>query len=358
MRRAVKVSLDFATKSKRKQINNLLTTYRVAVNFYIKKLWNGKGSLNKETLALHQNTRLSERYKSNALKQALEMVSATKKSGKALGRKASMPVFNGSAVLDSKFVSVQDGLKSFDLVVRLSTLRKQRRITIPTRHTKVSRKWLSIVNSKLIQGCCLSDNKLTLFVDVPDLLPKTNGRTIGLDMGVEKLISDSDGNFYGIDFKKIRDKILRKKQGSKAKRRAYTERKNYIGRVINSLPWEAVQTFVVEDLRGIKRGKNPKRNKNFRKAMAPWVVRQVVARIENKASENRVHLIKVNPSYTSQTCPDCRTVNKENRKGENFKCVTCGYTGDSDTVGAHNILVKTLDSVGSLKSPMLKKKLG
>lgn len=357
MRRSVIVSLDFATKSKRKQINNLLTVYRSAVNFYIKHLWKAGGSLNKETLASLQNTRLSERYKSNALKQALEMVSSTKKSAKALRKRAGIPTFNGSAVLDSKFVTIEDGKLSFDLVVKLSTLKRGRRITIPTKHTKMTRKWLSVVNSKLIQGCCLSDNKLTLFIDIPDLLPKTNGKAIGLDMGVEKLISDSDGNFYGTDFKEISKKIRSKKVGSKARARAYQERKNYIGMVVNSIPWDFVQTIVIEDLRGIKRGKTKKRGKKFRKAMTPWVVRQVVDRIENKASENRVHLIKVDPSYTSQTCPDCRTVNKENRKGEKYLCSTCGYAGDSDTVGAHNILVRTFDSVGSLKSPMLKKKL-
>jgi IS605 OrfB family transposase len=358
VRRTVKVSLDFATKSKRNQISGLLREYRAAVNFYIKYLWTNKGSLNKETLAVLENTRLSERYKSNALKQALSLVVSAKKSAKALKTRAGMPVFKGGAILDAKFVTIEDGAKSFDLVVKLSTLRKGRRITIPTRHTKMSRKWLGVVNSKLVQGCCLSDDSLTLFIEIPELLMKTRGKILGLDMGVEKLISDSDGNFYGTDFKEICKKIRRKKPGSKGKARALSHRKNYIGMVVNRLPWGEVHTIGVEDLRGIKKGKSPKRGKNFRKAMAPWVVRQVISRIENKASENRVRLVKVNPAYTSQTCPVCRTVNSGSRKGEKYLCAVCGYAGDSDTVGAHNIFVRTCGSVGRLESPMLQKKAG
>ena len=356
MTRSVKVSLDFSTKFKRKQISNLLTQYRSAVNFYIRHLWKTKGSLDKETLSLLRNTRLSERYKSNALKQALSTVVLTKKSAKALGKKASVPVFNGSAILDAKFVTIEEGRKSFDLVLKLSSLKKGRRLTLPTRHTKMTRKWLGIVNSKFVQGCCLSDDKLTLFIEVPDLLPKTKGKILGIDLGVNKLISDSNGKFYGTDFKRIRDKIRRKKPKSKAKARVLKERDNYIGSVVNSLPWSDVKTLGVEELKGIKTGKQKGRGKNFRKAMAPWVIRQVVSRIENKTSENRVRLIKVNPSYTSQTCPVCREVNKENRKGEKFLCIFCGYAGDADSVGAKNILVKTLETMGNVELPVLKKK--
>lgn len=86
MRRAVKVTLKFATASKQRQINALLQAYRSAVNFYIKSLWRTRGKLDRDTLAKLVGTRLSERYKSQALKQALETVIATKRSAKALGR--------------------------------------------------------------------------------------------------------------------------------------------------------------------------------------------------------------------------------------------------------------------------------
>jgi len=351
MKRACKVSLKFATERKQRQIVALIQSYRSAVNYYIKILWNSNRKRNAGILALLKGSRISERYKQAALKQAWDIVIATKKSAKAIGKPRSVPVFGGQAILDSRHVVIEDGKHAFDLVVKLSALKSGKRITIPTRHTAMTRKWLLKPGAKFIQGCALSETSLTLWVDIPVQSDKTIGRVLGIDMGVNKLMADSDGNFYGRDFKNISSKIRRKKPKSKAKQRAIKERDNFIGRSVNQLPWGKLKAIGVEDLTGIKTGKKKGRGKSFRKAMAPWIVSQVVNRISNKASENRVRLVKVNPTNTSRTCPICRGVSKENRKGEKFQCVACGYKGDSDHIGALNVLAKTLVTLGSLQSP-------
>ncbi|WP_435806338.1 zinc ribbon domain-containing protein [Shewanella psychromarinicola] len=39
--------------------------------------------------------------------------------------------------------------------------------------------------------------------------------------------------------------------------------------------------------------------------------------------------------HTSQTCPSCDHVDKENRKSQaHFECVACGYQNNADVVGA------------------------
>jgi putative transposase len=111
----------------------------------------------------------------------------------------------------------------------------------------------------------------------------------------------------------------------------------------------------VEALSDMKRGKQRNRGKQFRKALAPWTYRRVLDRIGHKAQENRVRLVAVPPAYTSQMCPACGKVARENRRGENFRCIACHHTGDADFIGATNILVRTLETVGSVESPMLKK---
>ena len=351
MRRAVKVTMKFLTASKRGAIQALLSRYRSAVNFYIRSLWNEHGSLNAATLARLPATELSARYQSQALKQALDIVTATRKAAKATKKTASCPVFHGAAVLDAKFVSVEDGHGSFDLVVRLSSLVKGQRITIPTRHTAVTRKWLE--HGKFVHGCAISEDRLILWIDVPDAEPKP-GATLGVDLGMNKLISDSDGNHYGREFRELSAKIRRSQPGSHARQRHYAERENFINRTINLLPWLTLATIGVEALSDMKRGKRPNRGKAFRKALAPWTYRRVLTRIEHKAQENRVLLVSVNPAKTSQTCPQCGSVARENRRGENFYCATCCHQADADTVGAMNILARTLETVESVESSMLK----
>lgn len=349
MRRACKVTLGFATATKRCAIRALLQSYRVAVNFYISSLWKNPGGLDKDTLARLENSRLSERYKSQALKQAIETVVGTKRSAIALGKVAKCPVFHGSAVLDAKFVTVESGRGSFDIVVKISTLCKGKRITIPTRRTAVINKWQAR-GGELVQGCALSNSGIVLWVNLPDAPDRVGGASVGLDIGVNKLLSDSNGNHYGTEFKSVRDKVRRRQPGSNGRRRALRERDQYINRTINQLPWQALSVVAVENLHDMKRCKIHTRGKSFRKAMAPWTYRKVLTRIEQKAQENRVRLVRVDPRNTSRTCPICSTVSKLSRVGERFDCVACGYKADADTVGAINVLVRTMQLSTSVES--------
>jgi putative transposase len=51
--------------------------------------------------------------------------------------------------------------------------------------------------------------------------------------------------------------------------------------------------------------------------------------------------IAVPPQHTSQTCPECDHIAKENRPNQaQFKCVNCGFEGHADVVGAINILAR------------------
>jgi len=51
--------------------------------------------------------------------------------------------------------------------------------------------------------------------------------------------------------------------------------------------------------------------------------------------------VAVSPQYTSQTCPACEHVAKENRQTQaKFECVDCGHTDNADVVGALNILAR------------------
>ena len=51
----------------------------------------------------------------------------------------------------------------------------------------------------------------------------------------------------------------------------------------------------------------------------------------------------VNAAYTSQTCPACGWVDRENRHGDWFRCVRCHFTAPADQVGAVNVKRRHID---------------
>src|SRR5215467_3420745 len=101
LRRACRLSLEFATAKKRHEIDRLLEAYRGAVNVYIRSLWQVPGALDKETLARlpAEETRLQRLHKDQALRQSLSIVSSTRESAKVCGAQAQCPRFTGMAVL-------------------------------------------------------------------------------------------------------------------------------------------------------------------------------------------------------------------------------------------------------------------
>lgn len=120
--RAIKVSFKALTTYKKKRIHGMIRAYRQTVNAYIRHFYshclNLKGSpfkLDSATLALLPKgyMGLTERYKSQALKQALQIlksVDSSKKEQKAQHltgqRQASCPVFKGYPALSSKTVAI------------------------------------------------------------------------------------------------------------------------------------------------------------------------------------------------------------------------------------------------------------
>ena len=62
-------------------------------------------------------------------------------------------------------------------------------------------------------------------------------------------------------------------------------------------------------------------------------------KIQIITDEKTIQKYKVNPAYTSQTCPKCGHTEKANRnkKLHTFCCKNCGYKSNDDRVGAMNL---------------------
>lgn len=339
MKRAVLISGESWTVSKRTKLSDMLRRYGDAVRFYIPPLWQGRDTKYQS----FGDTRLSARLKSAAHRQARAVVLACRKSAAATGVVPSMPDVNkNTATLDAKNTRVRlepPGDKEFDLFVDVKALHNEW-LTLPCRATKRLWYWMSKPGAKLTVGAQFYVDRLILWVDVPEPDVPPGEREIGVDVGVNKLIATSDGDKFGADWRTLSSKCRRKKPGSKAKLRACRERDQYIRRSVNQLPWNEISAVAIEDLTGLKKGKKQGRGKSFRKALAPWSYRQVRQAVENKAHENGILVVPVPPRGTSRTCPNCGAENNLNRRNEEFLCQSCGHAGDADVIAAGNILTR------------------
>src|SRR5690606_24841429 len=100
----------------------------------------------------------------------------------------------------------------------------------------------------------------------------------------------------------------------------------------------------VEDLTGIRqrvRVRKAQRHRHHR-----WAFHQLRLFLEYKATLAGVPFEKVDPAYTSRTCPVCGHQEKANRKSQSeFLCRSCGLSANADEVGAINI------SLGGVSQP-------
>ena len=390
MIRSVKISRGFLTAKKNRYLDAIVEAFQAATNFYIRKIWADPTGcdFDGKTLALLDKgrTRLTERQKSQALKCALETVVGTKRSARELGVLPSRPVYRGPADLDAKNCTIKDGTGAFDLVIEISRLKCERpevpgqkrklkrldKLVFVGKKTEMFNKWQSLPTSQLLQGCKIYKDYVKVCFRIGDpparavpfelaqaeLVPfetrlalKQQEVILAVDLGMNKLMSASNGLHYGREFKAVRDKILRRRPGSKNRKRARAERTHYVNRAVKALPWDKMSILVFEDLRGIKKGKSANRSKQFRRKAAPWVFTQVQTRADMTAQENGVLSCRVDPYKSSVECSKCGNHCRGNRKGERFVCSCCGHTADADTNAADNLFARTFRALGSLASP-------
>lgn len=69
--------------------------------------------------------------------------------------------------------------------------------------------------------------------------------------------------------------------------------------------------------------------------------------LERLCKKENFNFAKVNPAYTSQTCPICGNIDKKNRNHRMFLCTKCHHTDDADINAAKNIKNR-------IENPMLK----
>jgi len=328
------ISLNYINSGKLSILVNFIYEYSKLVNFYIDRLWINKTFkdkyLNKNELI--SNTWLSSRIKNVAGMQALQIVKSQRKN-----KIKTKPFFNKKSInLDINFIDIQPGNNSFDLWIKIKSL-----TTNPGGFLIPSKKhyhFNSFVNNgwNIKKSARLRFDRGILSLDVffeKIMLIKTIGKAVGLDSGIKKLAVLSDGQIIGKDLESKIDKILRKQHGSKSQKRAIIERNEYINSEIKKIDFSKIKDLVVEDLNNLH-----KNNKKISSKLNSWNYSYFLKKLDSLCEVVGVQCHKVDPSYTSQTCPRCGFIHRSNRVGELFKCKKCDYTSDADLVASLNIL--------------------
>ena len=215
--------------------------------------------------------------------------------------------------------------------------------------------------------------QVTVFcVDVPAQLLPATGRDVGVDVGVNVLAGLSDGRLVGNPrhLRTSADRLAAaqrlvagRRRGSNRQRRAGervaamhrkigNQRRDVLHKLSRSLV-DDHDLIVVEDLRVADMTRRPrprpdgdghhepngaaaKAGLNKSILDAGWGT--LIAMLTYKAEDAGRELIAVNARHTSQTCASCGLVDRDNRHGTVFRCVSCGHHDHADVNAAVNIL--------------------
>jgi putative transposase len=217
---------------------------------------------------------------------------------------------------------------------------------------------------------------ISVLLKLPEELPKLNDvevkSVVGIDVGINKLVSLSDGSFvenpkFATNKKTRRQlrirqrRVSRKVKGSNNRRKAGLEvaklhqktankRNDYNWKAAKKIA-ETADAVVREDLnitgmksrckpkrqqgRFLPNGQSAKRGLNRAIIDASWG--DLFGKIDWIAAKSGKPVLPINPKHTSQECSACGHVSKANRDGEKFVCEECGHIDHADTQASRTI---------------------
>lgn len=209
----------------------------------------------------------------------------------------------------------------------------------------------------------------------PRSYPRT-GKKAGLDVGINKLIYDSDGNFTeGQHHLKRFSGVLRKRQRRLARRKKGSNRRNKARvlvaktheRIANQrrdflhkLSTDYIRKYDVIHVENLSI-QNMLKNHCLARSIADMAWGEFFEFLTYKAEEASKLLVKVDPRNTSQLCSGCNAKVKKTLAQRSHHCPKCGLVLDRDHNAAINIRARCgpsgVNVVGfderSLRSPCL-----
>ena len=200
-------------------------------------------------------------------------------------------------------------------------------------------------------------------------IPTHKGGEIGIDMGVARFATLSNGEFFEPlnAFKTYKGKLAKlqrqlknkvkfsqnwqklKAKIAKLHHKIANCRKDFLHKISTQISKNHAMIYI-EDLQVSNmsksakgtveaHGKNVKQKSGLNRSILDQSWFEFRRQLDYKTQWQGGFLVAVPAQNTSRTCPCCGHVAKENRQTQaNFECVECGYTENADVVGALNVL--------------------
>ena len=196
--------------------------------------------------------------------------------------------------------------------------------------------------------------------------PEKTSKVLGCDLGRTDIVVTSEGDkFSGKEITKVRNHYAslraniqqKATRGTRSTRRRCREllkqlsgkERRFQELVNHTISHRLIararlsnQAIALEDLTGIRERTNQlPRSKKERRLSNSWAFFQLRQFLIYKAIKHGVHLVFIDPRYTSQTCHNCNHIHpvrgESYRSGKKFSCGHCDWVGDADYNGAKNI---------------------
>jgi putative transposase len=199
--------------------------------------------------------------------------------------------------------------------------------------------------------------------------PVPHGGAVGIDLGVVRFATLSDGTFYApLNSFRRHATALRKGQQAMCRKQKFSHnwkkakgriqrihvrignvRRNYLHKTSTAISQNHAMVCI-EDLqvRNMSKsaagsievpGKHVRAKAGLNKSILDQGWFEFRRQLEYKLLWNGGELIVVPPQNTSRRCPECDHVSAQNRQTqERFACTECGFEENADRVGAINIL--------------------
>jgi putative transposase len=199
--------------------------------------------------------------------------------------------------------------------------------------------------------------------------PIPTGGAVGIDMGLVRFATLSDGSFYAplnsfkrheTRVRKAQQALSRKVQFSNNWKKAKARLQRIHSRIANARRDFLHKTSTaisqnhaivcIEDLpvRNLSKsaagtaaapGRNVRAKSGLNKSILDQSWFEFRRQLDYKLAWNGGRLVVVPPQHTSRTCPYCGCVSADNRQTQaGFVCTECGFEEHADLVGAINIL--------------------